>query len=105
MAVLLINNRSYNICGRYDLKIRVYLSTDDTDLTSGNCIAILDQERRKRRDKDKQMLNLALKLQRELRLAVTIDVSFCSYISIYLFSNFPPLLHEEYLHGRVILQH
>ena len=44
------------------------------------------------------MLKLALKLQRELRLAITIDVSIPLFINIHLFSNFLPalLVHEEF---------
>ena len=62
------------------------------------------------RQRDKQMLKLALKLQRGLRLAITIDVSIhlagrgvggggaaaCSRTGIYLFPNFTPLVHEEF---------
>ena len=40
------------------------------------------------------MLKLALKQQRELRLAVTIDVSIPLFIHI-LFPNFPMLVYEE----------
>ena len=55
------------------------------------------------------MLKLALKQQKELRLAITIDVGIplvgrvrgagaaaCSYTSIYLFPNFPLLVHEGF---------
>ena len=40
------------------------------------------------------MLKLVLKLRRELQLTITIEVSIL--LGIYLFSNFPPLVHEEF---------
>ena len=53
------------------------------------------------------MLKLALKQQRELRLAISIDISILlagrgagggggRYTGIYLFSNSPLLVHEEF---------
>ena len=43
------------------------------------------------------MLKLALKQQRELQLAITIDVSIPLFIYWHdLFSNFPLLVHEEF---------
>ena len=60
---------------------------DFWDLHCNNML-ILDRERRKRRGKG-QANSQILKLQRELRLAITIDVSILLFIEWQLFSQFP----------------
>ena len=42
------------------------------------------------------MLRSGLKQQRELQLAITIGAGILLFIYIYLFSNFPLLVHEEF---------
>ena len=46
---------------------------------------------------DKKILKSGLKLQKESPdwLLQSMQVYFCSYTGIYLFSNFPILVHEE----------